>query len=45
MNSTNQTPAAVTAKKEWSEPMLTSLSVPLDTFNTGATGGDAATLS
>jgi hypothetical protein len=41
MNSTNETPVNVTAKKDWSEPVLTSLSVPLDTFNTASTGGDS----
>jgi hypothetical protein len=41
MNSTNETPVNVTAKKEWSQPVLTSLSVPLDTFAIASTGGDA----
>jgi hypothetical protein len=45
MNSTNETPVNVTAKKDWSEPVLTSLSVPLDTFAIAATGGDAKTAS
>ena len=45
METTNKIPAEVTAKKEWSTPELTSLSVALNTFAVIATGTDGATVS
>jgi hypothetical protein len=40
MKSTNEILAEVTAKKEWSTPVLTSLSVSLETFSNSAKGTD-----
>ena len=42
MNSHNEIPSEATAKKVWSEPVLTTLSVSLETFGPAGTGADGA---